>query len=308
MIKNYINLLLDMNNQKQNLIIIEKLSEIYKSQYISDSEYIDQLENENGYLALLIFAKNYAYERQGRARAYPRIAVECISKHFSNGDSWAIPTEEDAEEIWMEYQKLAKDKYNLVKKDKQNQLKIKVNAKNNPLNYDKGIIRLIAQKRIKNIARFVLDKFKENDTKTAYNFLKEVRGIDVKISPFYLRDIADKAIEKKLISNENEIADLYLLQPIDTWVDQVVKIIFPEEIKEKVKKQRKIVEICKSAGVSTINFNQGAWILGNQLAGDYGSLKKVLSDKNELLKMIEKKVEKLDDYSKILNNIVKEIS
>ena len=298
-----------MNNQIQNLRIIEKLSEIYKSQYISDSEYIDQLENENGYLALRIFVKNYAYERQGRARAYPRIAVDCISEYFNNGDSWDIPTEEDAKEIWMEYKKLAKEKYNLVEKDEQNQLRIKVNEDRNPLNYDKGIIKIMAQNKIKNIALFVLDKFKENKTKNAYDFfVNKVRGIGEKISSFYLRDIADKGLEKKLLYNENEITDLYLLQPIDTWVNQVTKIVFDQDIKDRAEKQRKIVEICTSAGISTINFNQGAWILGNQLAGDFGSLKKVLNNKKKLLKVIEKKVEKLNDYSRILKNIIKEIS
>ena len=295
-------------NQKQSLRIIGKLSEIYKSQYINDSEYVDQLKKENGYLALLVFVKSYAYERQGRARAYPKIAFECISKYYNNGDSWDIPTEKDAKEIWKEYKNLAKEKYNLVEKDKHNQLRIKVNEDRNPLNDDKGIIKIIAQNKIKNIALFVLEKFKENKTKIAYNFfVNKVRGIGDKISSFYLRDIADKGLEKKLLSNENEITDLFLLQPIDTWVDQVTEIIIGEVIKDRVVKQRKIVALCQSAGVSIINFNQGAWILGNQLAGDFGTLKKILKGKNELLDIIKKKVEKLNDYSRILNDIMKEI-
>ncbi len=294
-------------NQIQSLRIIEKLSEIYKSQYINDSEYVEQLKKENGYLALLVFVKSYAYERQGRAPAYPKIASECISEYYNNGGSWDIPTEKDAEEIWKKYKDLAKEKYNLVKKGEYNQLISKVNEARNPLNDEGGIIKIIAQEKIKNIALFVLEKYKENETKFVYNFFVKVRGIGPKISSYYLRDIADKGLKKKLLSNENEITDLFLLQPIDTWVDQVTDIIFGEVIKDRVEKQRKIVALCQSAGVSSINFNQGAWILGNQLAGNFGSLKKILKDKNELLDIIKKKVEKLNDYSRILNDIMKEI-
>ncbi len=289
-------------DQKNKAKILDKFSKIYKNIYISDKKFQEQFTN--GYIALEIFLGSYAYERQGSPNAFKKIALDCISKRYDNGNKWAIPTEEDVNVVWEDYKQIAKNEYNLI----DNKGKIKINQKRNPLSKDGGIlVRIKDLKETNNIAKYVATCLIDNETKKAYEFIKKVRGCGEKIVPFYLRDIADKIIENKSIENESKISDLYLLQPIDTWLKQTFKIIFNEKEVNTHEKQKEIVELCEKAKVSSISFNQGAWILGNQFAGNYKDLKELLNKKTKLQNLVKKKIKKLNIHIDALKDVEKSL-
>lgn len=63
---------------------------------------------------------------------------------------------------------------------------------------------------------------------------------------------------------------------MDTWIDQAISIIFGQrKFKVLREKQEMIVRLCETANVSQIAFNQGAWVLGSQVAGDYSTFEQL---------------------------------
>lgn len=53
---------------------------IYQNAFLNKTDFRKQFTD--GYIALACFLKNYAYERQGAASAYPDIAVRTIEEIF----------------------------------------------------------------------------------------------------------------------------------------------------------------------------------------------------------------------------------
>ena len=75
----------------------------------------------------------------------------------------------------------------------------------------------------------------------------------------------------------------------------------PKKLEEK---QRLIVELSKKAGISSIAFNQGAWVLGSQIAGEFETFEKALTEKGVMREIIEKHIKEKEKYL----NVVKKIS
>ena len=237
-------------------------AKLFKSYFFSKSLFEEQFKD--GYKALVCFVENYAYERQGAASAYSEIAKKAIKKQFDG--SVKSVTFTDAKEAWKHYQEIAKSEYN----------SLGVNPSLNPMNSDGGILAVMAKGNIINLASYVKGLIQSNQTKQAYRLLTGIRGIGPKIASLYLRDITYNG---KLA--ESEIKDQRYLQPIDTWIDQALKIIFrnkkPKALKEK---QEIIVKLCKAAKVSPISFNQGAWVLGSKIAGDFKTFQQIAEGHN----------------------------
>jgi len=280
--------------------LFEKVSFIYKNYFLHDAMFKNQFKD--GYTALVCFLKNYAYERQGSPKAYSEIAVECVSR-YKGEKEWEVPTEKDAEILWNHYKDIAKEEFNLIKKNKKTgKEEVKVNKSRNPMNNEKkdGIIDKLASDNIPNIAIHIRDYISKDDTQRAYNFMKSIRGIGEKISSFYLRDIAYLAG-----LDEKNISDLYLLQPIDTWIEQTLKILFNSDAPQGLKdKQELIVDLCKESGVSSISFNQGAWVLGSQIAGEFKKFNRILNDYAFAQKVIENHIKDKKEYLREVKNVL----
>jgi len=292
--------------------LFEKVSFIYKNYFLHDAMFKNQFKD--GYTALVCFLKNYAYERQGSPKAYSEIAVECVSR-YKGEKEWEVPTEKDAEILWNYYKDIAKEEFNLIKKNKKTgKEEVKVNKSRNPMNNEKkdGIIDKLASENIQNLATHIRDLISKGNTQDAHYFfvggkvgkeskpIRGIRGIGEKISSFYLRDIVYLAG-----LDEKNISDLYLLQPIDTWLEQTLKILFKSDVPQKLKeKQTRIVDLCKESGVSSISFNQGAWVLGSQIAGEFKKFNRILNDYAFAQKVIESHIEDKKEYLREVKNVL----
>ncbi len=274
-------------SQKNIARLLQKVSPVYQNYFLCRKIFREQFEN--GYEALICFLENYAYERQGAAAAYSKIALKCVSSKYQNGLIWRVPTRDDAKELWEHYRKIAKSDYNLLD-DKTG--KAKVNETRNPLTVDGGIIDRLASCNTLNMAVRVRDLISCGDTSGAYNFMTEIRGIGVKIASFYLRDIVYLA---RL--DEGNVSNLHLLQPMDTWLEQTLKILFSCEVPKNLQeKQRLIVNLCRESVVSSISFNQGAWVLGSQIAGEFETFRRALTDHNFAQKVIKNHIKEKEGY------------
>ena len=274
---------------------LKKVSPIYQNYFLWKKLFREQFEN--GYKALICFLKNYAYERQGAAAAYSKIALKCFSNRYQDGHNWRVPTKDDAKDLWEDYKNIAKRDYNLF--DNRTG-KVKVNQTHNPVNADRGVVDKLVSNNALNIAVYIRDLISCGDTTKAYNFIKEIRGIGEKIASFYLRDIAYLA---RL--DEENISDLYLLQPIDTWLEQTFKILFNFDVPKNLQeKQKLIVDLCKESKVSSISFNQGAWVLGSQIAGEFETFKRALFNCSFAQKIIRNHIKEKEGYLREVRNVL----
>ena len=252
-------------------------AKLFQSCYLKDSSFREQFTNN--YQALACFLEYYAYARQGAAPAYPIIALKALKNRFD--ERMSSVTVADAMIIWKNYQEIARNKFG----------NLGVNPTRNPMSSDNGLLKVIVNNNITNLATHVRSLIQNKQTKQAHNLITDIRGIGTKIASLYLRDIA---YFSKL--HEEEIEDQRYLQPVDTWIEQTLSIIFggakPRSLK---KKQEMIVELCHSAGISSIAFNQGAWILGSQVTGDYSTFKQLAKGQNAK-EIIQKHIEERRIY------------
>lgn len=261
---------------------------VYQNYHLRDPLFRAQFED--GYKALLCFTTKYAYERQGAARAYPVIARMCLERlHKKNG----AVTLDLSMKAWLIYKEIAEKEFN----------RLSVNASHNPMNSDKGIITAMATHKITNLALHIRELIKKGDTTKAHDFIRSIKGVGVKIAPFYLRDIAHLGNLR-----EDAIKDPHYLQPIDTWLDQALAIIFQDKVPRKlVDKQKAIVELCKAAGCSAIAFNQGAWVLGSQMARSFKSFRQIAEGDNAKA-IIEEHLSNMKQYMDEVQKLVQHFS
>lgn len=105
--------------------------------------------------------------------------------------------------------------------------------------------------------------------------------------------------------DEKNISNLHLLQPMDTWLEQTLRILFSPDVSMTLReKQKKIVDLCQESEVSSISFNQGAWILGSQIAGEFGTFEGALTNYNSARKIIEDHMEEKEGYLCVVKNVL----
>jgi hypothetical protein len=262
---------------------------VYQNAYISDVYFKRQFENN--YIALECFLENYAYERQGSAQAYPVIARQTIEKVFQ-GRLETVNSDQSTK-AWAIYSEIAPRDYN----------GLKTNPLRNPMNSDYGVLTAMARQKISNIANHVRVLIKDGNTKTAHTFIDDIRGIGTKIASFYIRDIAYLGD-----LDESQIKDQFYLQPLDTWLDQTYSILMkPEKRATLEEKQKTLVDLCKQAGCSPIGFNQGAWIVGSKIAGEYGTFKKIAFGEAESKAIIKSYLEEQRGFISEIEKVIDKI-
>ena len=258
---------------------------IYRNYHLRGPIHRNQFRDS--YQALVRFVRGYAYERQGAAAAYKLIAEKSIEKVLCN--RVRSINLEISEKVWRTYREIAKTEFN----------NLSVNATHNPLKSDKGILTMMAKEQIKNLAVFVRDMIQNGNTKKVHRLMVNVRGIGTKIASLYMRDIAYLGD-----LNELKIKDSHYLQPIDTWIEQCLSIILEDVPKKPEEKQRKIVELCKEANVSQTAFNQGAWVIGSQIAGNFGFFREILKGRNAKL-IIKRHIKKREEYVSVMKQFLR---
>jgi hypothetical protein len=160
------------------------------------------------------------------------------------------------------------------------------------MNSKGGVLYSLAKKGEKSIYNYVKTLLQEGRVEQAYSFVRSIRGVGSKITSLYLRDVA-------YLELDSAKHDHYLLQPIDTWLDQVIEIILNhtgEKSPTKTSdKQKLIVELCREAHCSPIDFNQGAWFAGSILAQDYGTFKNVIEDREKAKVRIQQRIKEREE-------------
>lgn len=127
-------------------------------------------------------------------------------------------------------------------------------------------LKFISRLPDKNIVRCSVEKIKNNKLEQLWYRLQKskskegLRSVGKKIASLYLRDLVTILGLEQEVSGNHQI----FLQPIDTWVKQIMfHTLGIEETKDEMKLRRIIIERCGQVGQSTIRFNEGAWYIGS---------------------------------------------
>jgi hypothetical protein len=102
---------------------------------------------------------------------------------------------------------------------------------------------------------------RRKDPLEAFNWLDDLRGMAEKLSAFIVRDLTTIM---KLWEVKQE--QLYLLQPLDTWVIDWSKRCWAGvfEVRDAtLGKMKAVTDRCISEGVDPAEFNKGAWFVGS---------------------------------------------
>jgi len=130
------------------------------------------------------------------------------------------------------------------------------------------ILKFISRLPDKNIARYSVEMIKNNKLEELWYGLQKskskegIRSVGKKIASLYLRDLVTILGLEQEVSNAHQV----FLQPIDTWVRQIIEKIGLEETRNEMKLRRMIVERCgrvSKSAIRAIRFNEGAWYIGS---------------------------------------------
>ncbi len=218
--------------------------------------------------SLAIFLEGYAFERQGRRPDYFHAAVDSFTESRQQN---RVVTQADVKKIWACFRKLLKNQG--------------LNRKNNPLypstNPDKepgigsknSVIQVILQENItapdSSLSTFLSNSIEQDDIRSADRLLRSIRGIGPKVSPFYLRDlVVVMAIDLSNVGNRS------LLQPVDVWVERIIKTITHDQLMTKSNVANWIVENSHRPELA----NMGIWYFGSQIATSHYIVRKALGN------------------------------
>lgn len=231
----------------------EKISSFhhrYKKKYLAD-----RIENKNQYLKssekAFEFITSYSFY-QGRR--------DEVSEDFEEKAKAVMIPLMKKRDIFPYYSKRIADREGLKKKYSQLYRLLEdggVNKEGDRLMVV-SIVNFIQSIEEQNILARLIGLIRSRRVAEAYNQLDSIWSIGPKIASLILRDIVYiYELEKYL-----EKSDYYYLQPVDTWVHQISKLIRLVKEDEIYKEESKdIVDKCHRMKVNPIHYNQGAWYL-----------------------------------------------
>jgi len=237
----------------------ERLSRLFVSRFMNPAWEACGDVDHDGWASLRLFLLGYAFERHGRSADYAPAAADTIDEMRGN-----VLTANMAAEGWHRFaEKLNNER---------------LNHANNPMcprgtrykrRYRRGAIQRttlattgqpsaveFAAQLQQPLVAWAREKITRDETRGAHTQLRSIVGISDKLASFFLRDVA----VRYNLAPQN---DRHLLQPIDTWVEFVVKKMSHGEGMTRAACAQFIVENANAPERA----NQGMWYFCVPVAG-----------------------------------------
>jgi hypothetical protein len=222
--------------------------------------------------ALVQFVSGYSYERNRAPLAYRRISRDAL---LHAGHGLLVPHGKFVQATWTRFEKLARADG------------LQTNPIVDPLAPPSALLTsataFVAHLKSDgfNILRWARRLLRTGQASLAVEALREIRGIGPKLATFYLRDVAWH------FDLESRCGDRRCLQPVDVWIERAVAAWAGQPISGGYwRKASVMVEVADAAGVSAVDLNAGAWILGSQCQP--GSLSTLLRNPRELRRCLRR--------------------
>jgi len=220
---------------------------IYKIGLTDNPKMFDKNELLNNSLKAMLFFTQYAHERGGTNRnfsRYHRISIQkCMGERMF--EDILLNDDNFPDNVWKEFKELTKE---WTGKPRPNEPRT--------IGAVKNVLIKLKESKEANIIRLLGNM----NLESASEFLRNLKGIKEKISALFLRDLQEYYNFWKM--NES---NLYLLQPVDRWVDRFSKACWLNYISSgsKDEEAKQIIKFCCADEVNPIHFNMGVWFVGS---------------------------------------------
>lgn len=225
--------------------------------------------------SLALFLEGYAFEREGKQKNYPYAAVIgllCVKRN--NG----ILNQNVAQQIWNCFSQLLN---NQGLNPERNPLNPNMNTQQNSSLIDVILNNNLTQQNL-TLTTYLENLIKQNNIEQAHQFLKTIRGIGDKIASLFLRDLVDVMG----INLMRQIQRRDLLQPVDIWVKQTIKILCKNPKISDAKIRKFIVNGSIRCGLNPERVNMGIWFFGSRIVGNIDKLKAILTNSHNVLRLV----------------------
>ncbi len=266
-----------MNHITQWLQFFERLSCFYREMFMLPLWYKYPNHTTDIWESLAIFLEGYAFERQGRRPDYFPAAVDALFYCKQQNDNNFVPTVIN-NMIW---QKFSQSLNNQNLNPKNNPLYPSTEDPNNLQNINKrpSVIEfIINQNIVRNnltLTSYLQNRIVQNNLNDVFNSLISIRGIGNKVASFFLRDLTDV-----MQINLTNIQHRKLLQPIDIWVERVVKILSNNQHLNRAKVADWLFKFSIENNVSPERVNMGIWFFCSIIIVSEYKLNQVLNKLN----------------------------
>lgn len=273
---------------------IERLGERYCQKYLNDENCNKQNLEKNWWEALkFFFSRSFMRGRRDElSTEYCCFTIETLRNLFDDGTG--NPAYEKLKEKKCYFKKECilnfreiKETRNALKKDFANDFKSKVAGKNQIVKllttkkmtqiqsdnktYNKklclgndedvmmvlDVLKFISNDGRKNIYSYIKNVMTESGVETAYKELTAIRGIGPKIASLIIRDIG--LLNQNIVNKHFERAF-----PVDTWVRQVAKTLYPYPNEETdIGIQTTFIRECKTSKAKPLKVAAGLWYMGS---------------------------------------------
>jgi hypothetical protein len=248
------------------LTFFERLSVLYRA-HMMDPWWLWYDQEPSPRRALSVFMGQYAYERQGRAPAYPHAAYFAI---MDNNEPALDPVK-----IWDAFQHELDG--------------AKSNPKLNPLYHVPGSCRCAScslmddDGELINIVEVTRLQLTDEHVRAAFDHLNKIRGVGPKIASFFLRDVA-------MHFEIQPVRDRELLQPIDVWVRRYVARLTGTLPRTDT---QTALWICRNTRAPEA-VNQGLWYFGSQIATSDVKLRRALADDDYAMQLVNLYIDRIE--------------
>lgn len=256
---------LEGNDLRQVIKDVSDFGEYYKEMYLS---HYKEKVLKSKWLEALNFFFDHIFpggRRDSLSLDYEEYAMKTVKNHTGTGEL----NNEIIENIISDLKKRTQKNYKFPKRDRK---------------MVKETLEFLLKIPDYNIVKYSNEKIKKGEIPSLFEKIKDIAGIGPKRATLFLRDIVDVfGLEENYIKNSTKDNVYIYLQPIDVWVHKIAKHLGIVQSKNPSweKDAPKIVQKCNDCGVSPIDFNEGAWIIGKYF-GEIIGLEKALERPSEI--------------------------
>jgi len=167
----------------------------------------------------------------------------CETGSIPKGEEWWKSWTKDNNALWAELQE--------AKAGKRRDIEMVLDA-----------LRFVRSRPQHNIVAYSLNRIRQGHIRNLYSELQTIRQVGPKVGALFLRDLV-LCFELRLSELPLSEDDYVAVQPVDTWVRQVVhrlEICTEHESDELI--VSRLIEISHETSVNPCKLNAGVWYLG----------------------------------------------
>jgi hypothetical protein len=246
--------------------LFQRVALLFEGRFLNPSFDDYERSQADGWEALKLFVRGYAFEHQGRSPSFAPIAADVLDRVK---DGLKLDDPNAVTEVWKQFQKQAKPgKINigvnaLAPSGTEFKRKFKKTDETRTYHTQKqSVIQFVQKLDEPNLVKWTLKAIEKTTIENARERIVGINGVDEKIASLWLRDIAFR------FHCEVERKDRWMLFPVDIWVRRTAAKLSGNQAFSNPKSDEETAKWCvKECGdtLSPERLNMGFWYMGAEI-------------------------------------------